>query len=60
MQQASPGQLMQTGSSFALSNAQNAFQASQAGSPLAIMQGIGSLAGGIGQLGTGYRGFVGP
>jgi hypothetical protein len=60
MQQASPGQLMQTGSSFALSNAQNAFQASQAGSPLSIMQGIGSLAGGIGQLGTGYRGFVGP
>jgi hypothetical protein len=60
MQQASPSQLMQTGSNFALTNAQNAFQASQAGSPLAIMQGIGGLAGGIGQLGTGYRGFVGP
>ena len=27
---------------------------------LAIMQGIGGLAGGIGQLGTGFRGFVGP
>lgn len=60
MQQASPSQLMQTGSNFALTNAQNAFQASQAGSPLAIMQGIGGLAGGIGQLGTGFRGFVGP
>jgi hypothetical protein len=60
MQQASPSQLMQMGSSFALQNAQNAFQASQAGSPLAIMQGIGGLAGGIGQLGTGFRGFVGP
>ncbi len=60
LQQASPSQLMQTGSNFALTNAQNAFQASQAGSPLAIMQGIGGLAGGIGQLGTGFRGFVGP
>lgn len=60
MQQASPGQLMQMGSSFALQNAQNAFQASQAGSPLAIMQGIGGLASGIGNLGQGFRGFVGP
>lgn len=57
MQQASPSQLMQTGSNFALTNAQNAFQASQAGSPLAIFQG---LAGGIGNLGQGFRGFVGP
>jgi hypothetical protein len=57
MQQATPGQLLQTGSSFALQNAQNAFQASQAGSPLAIFQG---LASGIGNLGQGFRGFVGP
>jgi hypothetical protein len=56
MQQASPSQLMQTGSNFALSNAQGAFQASQAGSPLAIFQGLTS---GIGNLGQGFRGFVG-
>ena len=60
MQQASPSQLMQTGSNFALTNAQNAFQASQAGSPLSIIRGIGDLAGGIGQLGSGYKGFTGP
>ena len=57
MQQATPGQLLQTGSSFALQNAQNAFQASQANSPLAVFQG---LASGIGNLGQGFRGFVGP
>lgn len=57
MQQATPAQAMQIGSSFALQNAQNAFQASQAGSPLAIFQG---LASGIGNLGQGFRGFVGP
>lgn len=60
MQQAGPGQLLQTGSNFALQNAQNAFQASQAGSPLAIMQGVAGLASGIGNLGSGYRGFMGP
>jgi hypothetical protein len=49
MQQASPGQLLQTGSSFALQNAQNAFEASQAGSPLAILKGV---TGAIGALGS--------
>ena len=48
MQQAGPGQLMQMGSSFALQNAQNAFQASQANSPLAIAKGV---TGAIGALG---------
>ena len=57
LQQASPSQLMQTGSNFALTNAQNAFQASQANSPLAVFQGLSS---GIGNLGQGFRGFVGP
>lgn len=56
MQQAGPGQLMQLGSSFALQNAQNAFQASQAGSPLSIFQG---LTGGIANLGRAYGGFIG-
>jgi len=51
MQQANPAQLMQMGSSFALQNAQNAFQASQAGSPLAVFQG---LASGISNLGSAY------
>jgi len=51
MQQASPGQLMQTGANFALQNAQGAFQASQAGSPLAFFQG---LTGGIANLGSAY------
>ena len=54
MQQAGPGQLMQMGSSFALQNAQNAFQASQAGSPLAMISGI---TGGIANLGSAYKGF---
>jgi hypothetical protein len=57
MQQASPGQLLQTGSNFALQNAQNAFQASQANSPLGIFQGITS---GISNLGSGYRSYMGP
>ncbi len=48
MQQAGPGQLLQTGSSFALQNAQNAFEASQANSPLAIVKGV---TGAIGALG---------
>jgi len=48
MQQAGPGQLMQMGSSFALQNAQNQFQASQANSPLAIAKGV---TGAIGALG---------
>jgi len=48
MQQASPGQLLQTGSSFALQNAQNAFQASQANSPLAIVKGVTSAIGALG------------
>ena len=56
MQQAGPGQLMQLGSSFALQNAQNAFQASQAGSPLAIFKGVTE---GIGNLGQGFGGFIG-
>jgi hypothetical protein len=56
MQQAGPGQLLQTGSNFALSNAQGAFQASQAGSPLSVFQGLTS---GIGNLGQGFRGFAG-
>jgi len=51
MQQAGPGQLLQTGSSFALQNAQNAFQASQAGSPLAMISGI---TGGLQNLGQAY------
>lgn len=54
MQQAGPGQLLQTGSQFALSNAQGQFAASQAGSPLAIMQGVTS---GISNLGRAYSGF---
>ena len=49
MQQAGPGQLMQLGSSFALQNAQNAFEASQANSPLAILKGV---TGAIGALGS--------
>ncbi len=57
MQQAGPGQLAQLGTSFALQNAQNAFQASQAGSPLAV---FGALTQGIGNLGTAYRGFNSP
>ena len=57
MQQATPGQLLQTGSSFALQNAQNAFQASQAGSPLALFQGI---TGGISSLGQGFQSFTSP
>jgi hypothetical protein len=48
MQQARPGDLMQMGSSFALSNAQNQFAASQANSPLAIAKGV---TGAIGALG---------
>lgn len=56
MQQASPSQLMQTGSNFALTNAQNAFQASQANSPLAIFKGVTE---GIGNLGQGFSGFMG-
>ena len=56
MQQAGPGQLMQTGSNFALQNAQGEFQASQAGSPLSVFQGLTS---GIGNLGQGFRGFAG-
>jgi hypothetical protein len=50
-QMASPAQAMQMGSNFALQNAQGAFQASQAGSPLAIFQG---LTGGIANLGSAY------
>jgi hypothetical protein len=57
IQQASPSQLLQTGANFALSNAQNQFNASQAGSPLAVFQG---LAGGIANLGSGYRSYMGP
>jgi hypothetical protein len=48
MQQISPGQALQVGSSFALSNAQGAFNASQANSPLAIAKGV---TGAIGALG---------
>ena len=55
MQQAGPGQLLQTGSSFALQNAQNQFQASQAGSPLAILKGV---TGAIGALGAGVGCYV--
>jgi hypothetical protein len=40
MQQAGPGQLLGQGSQFALANAQGEYQASQAGSPLAITQGV--------------------
>jgi hypothetical protein len=57
MQQASPSQLIQTGANFSLSNAQNQFNAAQAGSPLAVFQG---LAGGIANLGSGYRSYMGP
>jgi hypothetical protein len=57
MQQAGPGQLAQLGTGFALQNAQNAFQASQAGSPLAV---FGALTQGIGNLGSAYRGFNSP
>ena len=56
MQQAGPGQLMQLGSSFALQNAQNQFQASQAGSPLAV---FGALTQGVGNLGRAFSGFTG-
>ena len=53
MQQAGPGQLLQTGSSFALQNAQNQFQASQAGSPLAILKGVTSAIGSLGSAAIG-------
>ena len=53
MQQAGPGQLLQTGSSFALQNAQNDFQASQAGSPLAILKGVTSAIGSLGSAAIG-------
>jgi hypothetical protein len=53
IQQASPSQLLQTGANFALSNA----NAAQANSPLAVFQG---LAGGIANLGSGYRSYMGP
>mgnify|MGYP000561887882 CR=1 FL=1 len=46
-----------TAAGFALQNAQNAYQASQAGSPLAV---FGALTQGIGNLGTAYRGFNSP
>lgn len=49
MQQAGPGQLLQMGSQFALQNAQNEFQASQANSPLAIAQGVTSAIGNLGK-----------
>jgi hypothetical protein len=55
MQQAGPGQLLQTGSSFALQNAQQDFAASQAGSPLAILKGV---TGAIGSLGAGVGCYV--
>jgi len=55
MQQAGPGQLMQLGSSFALTNAQNQFQASQANSPLAIAKGVTSS---IGALGSAFGCYV--
>jgi hypothetical protein len=51
MQQAGPGQLMQMGSSFALQNAQNAYTASQANSPLTMIAGI---TGGLQNLGSAY------
>jgi hypothetical protein len=54
MQQAGPGQLMQMGSSFALQNAQNAFEASKANSPLAIAQGVTSSIGNLGQAFSGF------
>jgi hypothetical protein len=50
MQQAGPAQLMQMGSSFALQNAQNQFQASQANSPLAIAKGVTSAIGALGSF----------
>jgi len=55
IQQAGPGELMRMGTSFALSNAQNQFAASQAGSPLAIFQG---LTGGIANLGSAYGNYM--
>jgi hypothetical protein len=54
MQQAGPGQLLQTGANFALSNAQNAFEASKANSPLAIAQGVTSSIGNLGQAFSGF------
>lgn len=51
MQQAGPGQLLQTGANFALTNAQNAFTASQASSPLTMIAGI---TGGLQNLGSAY------
>jgi hypothetical protein len=54
---ATPAQNMQIGGNFALTNAQNAFQASQAGSPLAV---FGALTQGIGNLGQGFYGFTRP
>ena len=56
MQQAGPGQLAQLGTSFALQNAQSAFQASQANSPLAVFKGVTE---GIGNLGQAFGGFTG-
>ena len=53
MQQAGPGQLLQMGSQFAMQNAQNEFQASQANSPMAIAKGVTSM---IGSLSSGLMG----
>jgi len=54
MQMASPAQSMQMGANFALSNAQNAFEASKANSPLAIAQGVTSSIGNLGQAFSGF------
>jgi len=53
-QMASPGQTLQMGANFALSNAQNAFEASKANSPLAIAQGVTSSIGNLGQAFSGF------
>jgi hypothetical protein len=56
MQQAGPGQLLGMGSQFAMQNAQNEFQASQANSGFAY---LGAITNAIGNLGKGAGGLVG-
>ena len=56
MQQAGPGQLLGMGSQFAMQNAQNEFQASQANSGFAY---LGAITSAIGNLGKAAGGLTG-
>jgi len=56
MQQAGPGQLLGMGSQFAMQNAQNEFQASQANSGFAY---LGAITNAVGNLSKGVGGLAG-